>query len=163
MFGQVGFFHKFAGREIEDKRPARALSRRIQAPARRAWMRGSTDRDWIMGDEYTIADISMLGWVRNLIGFYGARELVDYRRAEAGPRLARARARPSGGAARIGNPQAAIEPPRRSRRRRFPRRARGAQTAGPRRRAAILLWGCASSDARRRRSTLPARDERTPR
>jgi GST-like protein len=31
-----------------------------------------------MGDEYTIADISMLGWVRNLIGFYGARELVGF-------------------------------------------------------------------------------------
>jgi GST-like protein len=35
-------------------------------------------RKWIMGDEYTIADISMLGWVRNLIGFYGARELVAF-------------------------------------------------------------------------------------
>ena len=31
-----------------------------------------------MGDVYTIADISMLGWVRNLIGFYGARELVEF-------------------------------------------------------------------------------------
>ena len=31
-----------------------------------------------MGDDYTIADISMLGWVRNLIGFYGARDLVDF-------------------------------------------------------------------------------------
>jgi GST-like protein len=35
-------------------------------------------RQWIMDDEYTIADISMLGWVRNLIGFYQARELVDF-------------------------------------------------------------------------------------
>ena len=40
--------------------------------------RASTGRHWIMGDEYTIADISLLGWVRNLIGFYGARELVDF-------------------------------------------------------------------------------------
>ena len=31
-----------------------------------------------MGDLYTIADISMLGWVRNLIGFYEARELVEF-------------------------------------------------------------------------------------
>ena len=31
-----------------------------------------------MDDEYTIADISMLGWVRNLIGFYGAGELVGF-------------------------------------------------------------------------------------
>lgn len=39
---------------------------------------GLDDRQWIMGDEYTIADISMLGWVRNLIGFYEARELVEF-------------------------------------------------------------------------------------
>lgn len=31
-----------------------------------------------MGDDYSIADVSMIGWVRNLIGFYGAGELVDY-------------------------------------------------------------------------------------
>ena len=42
------------------------------------WRRGSTGRQWIMGDDYTIADISLLGWVRNLIGFYEARELVDF-------------------------------------------------------------------------------------
>ena len=36
------------------------------------------DRDWIMGKDYTIADIATLGWVRNLVGFYGAGELVDY-------------------------------------------------------------------------------------
>ena len=35
-------------------------------------------RDWIMGDQYTIADISMLGWVRNLIGFYEAGEIVGF-------------------------------------------------------------------------------------
>ena len=35
-------------------------------------------RDWIMGGDYTIADISMLGWVRNLITFYEARELVGF-------------------------------------------------------------------------------------
>jgi GSH-dependent disulfide-bond oxidoreductase len=68
MFGQVGYFHKFAGREIEDKRPLhryRDEAKRILAiiEARLA------ERSWIMGDDYTIADISMLGWVRNLIGF----------------------------------------------------------------------------------------------
>jgi GST-like protein len=77
MFGQVGFFHKFAGREIEDKRPLhryRDEAKRILAviEARLA------TRTWIMGDDYTIADISMLGWVRNLIGFYGAGELVGF-------------------------------------------------------------------------------------
>ena len=77
MFGQVGFFHKFAGREIEDKRPLhryRDEAKRVLAviEARLA------ERTWIMGDDYTIADISMLGWVRNLIGFYGAGELVGF-------------------------------------------------------------------------------------
>jgi len=36
------------------------------------------DGPWFMGDDYTIADISMLGWVRNLIGFYQARALVGF-------------------------------------------------------------------------------------
>jgi Glutathione S-transferase len=77
MFGQLGFFHKFAGREFEDKRPLeryRAESQRLLGV-----LEGRlAGRAWIMGDYYTIADISMLGWVRNLIGFYGARELVDF-------------------------------------------------------------------------------------
>lgn len=77
MFGQLGFFHKFAGREIADKRPLeryRAESRRLVGV-----LDGRLrDRKWIMGSDYTIADISMLGWVRNLIGFYEARELVGF-------------------------------------------------------------------------------------
>jgi GST-like protein len=77
MFGQVGYFHKFAGREIADKRP---LERYIDESKRllRVMDERLEGRRWIMGDEYTIADISMLGWVRNLIGYYGARELVAY-------------------------------------------------------------------------------------
>ena len=77
MFGQVGFFHKFAGREIEDKRPLnryRDESKRLLG-VMDARLKG---RQWIMGDLYTIADISMLGWVRNLIGFYGAGQLVEF-------------------------------------------------------------------------------------
>jgi GSH-dependent disulfide-bond oxidoreductase len=77
MFGQVGFFYKFAGREYEDKRPLeryRAESQRLLGVLETR-LEG---REWIMGDEYTIADISMLGWVRNLIGFYGAREIVAF-------------------------------------------------------------------------------------
>ena len=77
MFGQVGFFNKFAGKAIEDKRPLRryvdeakrllgVLERRLEG------------RVWIMGADYSIADISTLGWVRNLITFYEARELVDF-------------------------------------------------------------------------------------
>ncbi|GAA4817224.1 glutathione S-transferase N-terminal domain-containing protein [Sphingosinicella ginsenosidimutans] len=77
MFGQLGFFHKFAGRDYEDKRPrdryANESKRLLGVLESRL-----ADRTWIMGDDYTIADISMLGWVRNLIGFYEAAELVDY-------------------------------------------------------------------------------------
>jgi GST-like protein len=77
IFGQVGYFNKFAGREIADKRP---LERYVNESKRllgviEARLKG---RQWIMDDDYTIADISMLGWVRNLIGFYEARELVEY-------------------------------------------------------------------------------------
>jgi GSH-dependent disulfide-bond oxidoreductase len=76
MFGQVGFFVKFAGKDFEDKRPRD----RYVAESRR--MLGVLDRrlasrDWIMG-EYTIADIATFPWVRNLVGFYGAGELVGY-------------------------------------------------------------------------------------
>lgn len=77
MFGQLGFFHKFAGREYEDKRP---LERYKNESKRLLGVLESRleGRDWIMGEEYGIADISLLGWVRNLIGFYEARELVEF-------------------------------------------------------------------------------------
>ena len=77
MFGQLGFFHKFAGREIEDKRPRDRYaneSRRLLGVLEQRL----DGRQWIMGDEYTIADIATLGWVRNLVGFYEAGELVEY-------------------------------------------------------------------------------------
>ena len=77
MFGQVGFFHKYAGREYEDKRPRDryvAESRRLLGV-----LEGRLEgRQWIMGDDYTIADIAILGWVRNLIEHYGAGDLVGY-------------------------------------------------------------------------------------
>ena len=77
MFGQVGYFHKFAGRELADKRP---LQRYLDESRRLLGILETrlTGRDWIMGGSYTIADISLLGWVRNLIGYYGARELVNF-------------------------------------------------------------------------------------
>jgi GST-like protein len=77
MFGQVGFFHKFAGKEIADKRP---LERYIAESSRLLGVIETRleGRQWIMDDDYTIADISMLGWVRNLIGFYGARDIVAF-------------------------------------------------------------------------------------
>jgi GSH-dependent disulfide-bond oxidoreductase len=77
MFGQLGFFHKFAGAAIEDKRPLeryRDESKRLLGVLDRRL----DGRQWMMDDDYTIADISTLGWVRNLVGFYEARELVDF-------------------------------------------------------------------------------------
>lgn len=75
MFGQLGYFHRFAGKEIEDKRPLeryRAESSRLLGVLDRRL----DGRVWVMGDAFTIADVSMLGWVRNLITFYEARELL---------------------------------------------------------------------------------------
>jgi GSH-dependent disulfide-bond oxidoreductase len=77
MFGQVGFFHKFAGKDFEDKRP---LQRYVNEAKRllAVMERHLAGRQWFMDDDYSIADISMFGWVRNLIGFYGAREIVEF-------------------------------------------------------------------------------------
>ena len=77
MFGQLGFFHKFAGKDYEDKRPRdryvneskrllKVLNERLEG------------RAWLMGDAYTIADIATWPWVRNLVGFYGAGEIVGF-------------------------------------------------------------------------------------
>ena len=77
MFGQLGFFHKFAGKDYDDKRPRD----RYAAEARR--LLGVLDqrlasRAWIMGDAYSIADVATFPWVRNLVGFYEAGELVGF-------------------------------------------------------------------------------------
>ena len=75
MFGQIGFFHKFAGKDFEDKRPRDryvAESRRILTVLNTRLQ----ERAWLMGHEYTIADIATFPWVRNLIGYYNAGDLV---------------------------------------------------------------------------------------
>jgi GST-like protein len=75
MFGQVGFFHKFAGKDYPDKRPRD----RYVAEARRllgVLNQRLTGRAWIMGDIYSIADIAIFPWVRGLLGFYAAGDLV---------------------------------------------------------------------------------------
>jgi GST-like protein len=95
MFGQVGFFNKFAGKEIADKRP---LQRYVNESRR---LLGVLDgrlvgRRWIMGNDYTIADIATVGWVQNLITFYAARELVAFDRfTNVATWLDRALARPA--------------------------------------------------------------------
>lgn len=85
MFGQLGFFHRFAGREYEDKHPrdryateSARLLRVLEGQLRKT--------AFLAGPDYTIADIATLGWVRNLIGFYDAGELVNYAELEAVPR-----------------------------------------------------------------------------
>jgi GST-like protein len=86
LFGQVGFFHKFAGKDFEDKRPRD----RYVGESRRLLEVINTrlaDRAWMMGSDYSIADIALFPWVRNLIGFYGAGELVGIREF---PHVARA-------------------------------------------------------------------------
>jgi GST-like protein len=78
MFGQVGFFHKFAGKEYEDKRPRDryvAESKRLLGVLEQQ-LEG---REWILGDSYSIADIATFPWVRNLAGFYEAGDLVGMR------------------------------------------------------------------------------------
>jgi len=75
MFGQVGFFHKFAGKDYEDKRPRDryvAESQRLLGVLDRQL----TDRAWITGDALTIADVATFPWINNLIGFYEAADLV---------------------------------------------------------------------------------------
>ncbi len=86
MFGQLGFFHKFAGKNYEDKRPRDRYvdeTKRLLAVLELRLR----DRAWIVSDEYGIADIATFPWVRNLIGFYEAGELVGF---NAYPNVARA-------------------------------------------------------------------------
>ena len=77
MFGQVGFFHKFAGKDYEDKRPrdryAAESHRLLKVLDKRL-----ADNQWLNGDDYRIDDIATIPLVRHLVGFYGARELVDF-------------------------------------------------------------------------------------
>jgi len=75
MFGQVGFFNKFAGKDYADKRPR---DRYVDEAKRLLGVlnRQLAQRAWIMGEEYTIADVATFPWINNLIGFYEAGELV---------------------------------------------------------------------------------------
>ncbi len=98
MFGQLGFFNKFAGREIEDKRPrtryADEAKRLLNVLNQRL-----EGRDWVMGENYTIADMALWPWVRGL-DFYEAKELVGFAGYKnVGPWLDRALARPASQAA----------------------------------------------------------------
>ena len=77
MFGQLGFFHKFAGKDYEDKRPRDryvAESRRLLSVLNQHLV----GRAWMMGEDYSIVDIAIFPWVGNLVDFYAAGELVGF-------------------------------------------------------------------------------------
>lgn len=77
MFGQLGFFHKFAGKDFEDKRPRDryvAESRRLLSVLNQRL----DGREWLLDSGYSVADIATFPWVNNLVGFYGAGDLVGY-------------------------------------------------------------------------------------
>lgn len=75
MFGQLGFFHKFAGKDYEDKRPRDryvAESKRLLGVLNQHLI----GKQWMAGEQYTIADIAIFPWVRSLVEFYEAGDLV---------------------------------------------------------------------------------------
>lgn len=77
MTGQLGFFHKFAGKEYEDRRPFERYRDEVKR------LLGVLDRQlegrqFIMGDDYTIADVTSWPWARNINGFYEAAEVTGY-------------------------------------------------------------------------------------
>jgi len=95
MFGQLGFFHKFAGKDYEDKRPR---DRYVDESKRLLGVleQHLNGRDFMMGADFTIADIALLGMVRNLVGHYDAGDLVDYGSLKSVPAwLERCLARPA--------------------------------------------------------------------
>lgn len=76
MFGQLGYFHTFAGKEIEDPRP----KERYRAEAARLLrvLDGAlAGRDWIAGD-YSIADMAIAPWLRTLRDFYKVGDITGW-------------------------------------------------------------------------------------
>ncbi len=74
-FGQFGFFHKFGGKDIADKRPLeryRDESKRLVGVLEKQL----AGRQWIMGDEYTIADVAIFPWIRGVKVFYEAGSMI---------------------------------------------------------------------------------------
>lgn len=95
MFGQVGFFYKYGGKDFEDKRP---LQRYLNESKRLLGVldRHLEGRAWMLGETYSIADMAIFPWVLNLVEFYGAGELVEYARFTQVQRVVEAfRARPA--------------------------------------------------------------------
>jgi GSH-dependent disulfide-bond oxidoreductase len=76
MLGQLGFFHTFAGKEIEDPRPKeryRAESERLLKVLDQAL----DGKEWITG-RYSIADIAIAPWLNTLKNFYKAADITGF-------------------------------------------------------------------------------------
>ncbi|MEO0498142.1 MAG: glutathione S-transferase C-terminal domain-containing protein [Pseudomonadota bacterium] len=77
MFGQYGFFAKFAGKDIEDPRPRERYQNEAKRLLRVLEGQLADGREWLMGDEYTIADIAIFPWIRGARIFYEAEEAFE--------------------------------------------------------------------------------------
>ncbi|MDE2789992.1 MAG: glutathione S-transferase N-terminal domain-containing protein [Paracoccaceae bacterium] len=77
MFGQLGFFHAFAGKEIEDPRP-KARYAAESARLLKVLDARLANREWVAGDGYSIADIAIFPWVRSILAVYKATDLVGW-------------------------------------------------------------------------------------
>jgi len=76
MFGQLGWFHSFAGKEIEDPRPKERY-RAETARLLRVLDGALAGRDWVAG-EYSIADMAIAPWLRTLRDFYKAGDITGW-------------------------------------------------------------------------------------
>ena len=74
MFGQLGFFHAFAGKEIADPRPKERYRAEVERLLNVLEQR-LAGRDWIAGT-YSIADIAIAPWLRSLRDFYKAGDIT---------------------------------------------------------------------------------------
>lgn len=74
MFGQLGFFLRWGGKDYEDKRPRQRYidesKRLLEILDRRL-----EGREWIV-NTYSIADIATLGWVNALVETYTAGDIL---------------------------------------------------------------------------------------
>ncbi|HOZ33458.1 MAG TPA: glutathione S-transferase N-terminal domain-containing protein [Tabrizicola sp.] len=83
MFGQLGYFHHFAGKDVEDPRP----KERYRAEAERLLkvLDGAlAGKDWIVG-EFSIADIAIGPWLRTLRDFYKAADIAGWHQLKTVP------------------------------------------------------------------------------
>src|SRR5690606_18988352 len=75
MFGQFGFFHRYGGKDINDPRPKERYLKESQRLLK-VLDTHLTEKSWMLGDEYSIADIAIFPWVRALITAYDAKEVL---------------------------------------------------------------------------------------